>query len=80
MSKKLFRVKEGRVFGGVCSGIGEYFDIDPVIIRLLFALFFLCTGVGLLAYIIFWIVIPNKPPQTTETATPATTPEPLKEE
>lgn len=61
MEKRLFRIKDGRVFGGVCTGIGEYFDIDPVIVRLLFVLLFLFSGIGILAYIIFWIVIPKKP-------------------
>jgi len=48
------------MLGGVCGGIGEYLDIDPTIIRLLWALFLL-TGVGIIAYIIAWLIIPEKP-------------------
>ncbi len=57
---KLYRTKQGAVLGGVCSGIGEYFQIDPVIVRVLF-IFFLFTGVGFLAYIIALIIVPLNP-------------------
>ncbi len=56
--QRLFRNPFDKVFGGVCSGIANYFDIDPVILRLIFAVLFLTFGIGLLAYIIAWIVIP----------------------
>jgi phage shock protein C len=57
--RKLYRIKKGRVIGGVCTGFADYFGIDPVIIRLIaLALFF--AGGGLLIYIIAWIVIPSK--------------------
>ena len=45
---------------GVCGGIGEYFNIDPTLIRLLFVLFG-CTGSGILVYIIAAIIIPDQP-------------------
>lgn len=47
---------------GVCGGIGEYFNIDPTLIRLAFVLFG-CTGGGILAYIIAAIIIPDGPVQ-----------------
>lgn len=47
---------------GVCGGLAEYFGIDPVIVRLL-TLVFVCTGGGLLAYIILWILVPENPNQ-----------------
>jgi phage shock protein C len=56
--KRLFRSKKQRVIGGVCGGIGEYFGVDPVIIRLAWILFCLAGGAGVLFYIIAWIVIP----------------------
>ena len=60
--KKLYRSSKDRLFGGVCGGIGEYFNIDPTIIRLIFVLFVLISfGVALLAYLIAWIVIPRNP-------------------
>ncbi|MBT3518090.1 MAG: PspC domain-containing protein [Candidatus Marinimicrobia bacterium] len=58
MMRKLYRNPvEGKI-AGVCEGIGNYFNIDPVIVRLIF-LMALCMGGGLLVYIIAWIVIPK---------------------
>lgn len=54
---RLYRNPNDKMLGGVCSGIGNYFDIDPVIVRLLFVVLAL-FGMGVLAYIIAWIVIP----------------------
>ena len=60
--KRLFRSKKNRMIAGVCGGIGEYFDVDPTLIRLLWALITLFTiGTGIIAYIIAWIIIPEKP-------------------
>ena len=47
--------------GGVCGGLAEYFAIDPVIVRLIFVLAVIFGGSGILAYIILWIIIPQKP-------------------
>ena len=55
---RLFRSKKDRVFGGVCGGIGKFIGIDPVIIRLIWAGLFFAFGVGLLLYILSWIIIP----------------------
>lgn len=49
---------EGKI-GGVCAGLGDYFDIDPVIVRLAFLLAFF-FGAGVLVYIVAWIVIPER--------------------
>ena len=57
--KKLYRNETDCKIAGICSGIGDYFEIDPVIIRLLFWLV-LFLGGGLLVYIIGWIIIPTK--------------------
>ena len=57
--KKLYRNNTDSKIAGICSGIGDYFEIDPVIIRLLFLLG-LFLGGGLLVYIIGWIIIPIK--------------------
>lgn len=61
MEKRLYRSYTDKMLGGVCGGLGEYFDIDPVIIRVLFVVAVLFGGGGILAYIILWIVIPQKP-------------------
>jgi len=44
---------------GICGGLGEYFDFDPVIIRLIFVVTVLAGGAGILAYIVLWIVVPE---------------------
>lgn len=56
--RRLYRNPNDKMLGGVCSGIANYFDIDPVIVRLIMVVLFLGAGIGLLAYIIAWIVIP----------------------
>ncbi len=61
MEKKLYRSRENRVVGGICGGIGEYLEIDPVIVRLIFLISFFVAGVGFLGYIIAWIIIPERP-------------------
>jgi len=60
-TKKLLRSKKDRFLGGICAGIGEYLDIDPTIIRVVFALLTLATGIfpGLLFYFILWVIIPE---------------------
>jgi len=60
MEKKLYRNPYNKVIGGVCSGLAEYFDTDVTVVRLLFAFAFFIMGVGLLPYIILWIVLPKK--------------------
>jgi phage shock protein PspC (stress-responsive transcriptional regulator) len=55
---RLLRDPYDKVIGGVCSGIAHYFDIDPVIIRLVMVVLFLTAGIGFLAYLIAWAVIP----------------------
>lgn len=61
MAKKLYRSKEDRKIAGVCGGLGEYFDIDPTIIRLIWLAMLFAVGSGVLAYIIGWIIVPEKP-------------------
>ena len=58
-TKKLYRSKTNKILCGVCGGIGEYFNVDPTLIRLLFVIF-VCTGSGVLVYIIAAIVIPQE--------------------
>ncbi len=57
--KRIFRDPDDKVLGGVCSGVGNYFDIDPIWIRLAFAASFFYFGSGFLFYIILWVVIPE---------------------
>ena len=60
MSKKLYRSNTERMIGGVCGGIADYFDLDPVIVRLA-AVFFAFWGAGFVAYLVGWIIIPEQP-------------------
>ena len=56
--KRLYRDKKEGKLGGVCAGIGDYFNLDPVIIRLAFLL--LIFAGGFIAYLIAWIIVPEK--------------------
>ncbi|MGV8880155.1 MAG: PspC domain-containing protein [Sphingobacteriaceae bacterium] len=58
-NRKLFRDPDDHLLGGVCTGIANYFNIDSVWIRLVFALSFLLAGSGILLYVILWIIIPK---------------------
>lgn len=58
--KRLYKSKTNRVICGVCGGIGEYFNVDPVIIRLLVVVCVFTAGSGLLAYIIAAIIVPEE--------------------
>lgn len=70
--KKLYRSKANRVFAGVCGGLGDYFGVDPVMVRLLWVVvsFFTALIPGVLAYIIASIIVPMELSQTPYTSTP----------
>lgn len=59
--KRLYRSGRDKILGGVCGGIAEYLGVDPVLIRLIWVIITLAWGVGILAYIIAWIIIPRNP-------------------
>ena len=61
MKKRLYKIDEGKKIDGVCGGIGEYFDIDPTLVRLAWIIFCALGGSGILAYIIAAIIMPRKP-------------------
>ncbi len=69
MAKRVYRNRKDKIIAGVCSGLGEYFSIDPVIIRLIWIIAVLLFGTGILAYILAWIVIPKKPENLAEVKT-----------
>ncbi len=58
MNKRLYRSSRDKMISGVAAGIAEYFDIDPVITRAGFVILTLSGGVGILAYIVLWIIVP----------------------
>ena len=57
--KRIYRSSKEKVIAGVCGGMGEYFDKDPVLFRIIFVLVTLIFGVGILAYLVFWISTPR---------------------
>jgi phage shock protein PspC (stress-responsive transcriptional regulator) len=57
--KTLHRDQVRKILGGVCAGLGNYFNVDPVWIRLLFALFTVAWGFGLIVYFVMWIIVPG---------------------
>lgn len=61
MDKRLYKIEEGKKLDGVCGGIAEYFNIDPTLVRLVWALVTLCTvGVGLIGYLVCAVIMPKK--------------------
>lgn len=65
--KKLYRSREDRMIAGVCGGLGEYFEVDPTLIRLLFVFGTFATGSGLLwVYLIMVIIVPEYVPPSED--------------
>jgi phage shock protein PspC (stress-responsive transcriptional regulator) len=56
---RMYRDTDNRVIGGVCSGMGAYWNIDPVIIRIIFIALILAGGIGAVVYLILYIVLPE---------------------
>ena len=59
--KKLYRSTKNRMLAGVCGGVAEYFDIDPTLVRVIWAVLSLGGGAGLIAYIICIVLMPENP-------------------
>lgn len=59
-SKRLYRSQDERVIAGVAGGLAQYFDLDPIIPRILFVLLTLANGAGLITYLILWVILPKK--------------------
>lgn len=74
--KRLYKSRQNKMIDGVCGGIAEYFDADPVLVRLVFALFFFVGGAAILAYIVGMIIMPRRPLDAAGAATPIPTPQP----
>jgi phage shock protein C len=59
-STKLYRSEKDRVIAGVCAGLGEFFQIDPTIVRIIFIIITIFGGGGILLYLILWLIIPSQ--------------------
>ncbi len=58
--KTLFRSRKYKILGGVCGGIAEYFNVDPILIRLLYLITAFLTPWAIAVYLIAWIAIPRE--------------------
>lgn len=68
MKQKLYKSKKDKIFAGVVGGIGEYFEIDSTLLRLIWALVVVFTGIfpGVIVYLIAWAIMPEKPGSTSD--------------
>jgi phage shock protein PspC (stress-responsive transcriptional regulator) len=68
--RKLYRSRTNRHIAGVCGGLAEYLNLDPLLVRVLVVVFALANGAGLLFYILAWLFVPEAPLRdgTTEVA------------
>lgn len=61
-SKRLYRSGQDKWVAGVCGGLGEYFDLDPVLVRVLWIILTLVSmGIGIIAYLLLWAIVPRDP-------------------
>ncbi|MBN1694856.1 PspC domain-containing protein [candidate division WOR-3 bacterium] len=58
--RKLYRSKDYRAIAGVCGGLSEYFNIDPIIFRMIFIALLVNGGAGIIIYFLMWIFVPAK--------------------
>ncbi len=78
--KRLYRSRDERMLAGVCGGLGDYFKIDPTLIRILFVISTLIWfGSGLVAYFILALIIPEEPVEGYEPPPPPTAPDEYEE-
>lgn len=69
--KRLYRSSDDRWIAGVCGGLGDYFNVDANVFRVLFVIFALFGGSAILIYIILWIIMPDELQDVVDTmATP----------
>lgn len=76
MTERLYRSRDERILFGVAGGVAERLDIDPALVRIVFALLVLSAGVGLLLYVVMTLVIPEEPEDFPAPPAPATPGEP----
>ena len=66
MDKKLYRSKTDKKIAGVCGGFAEYINVDPNIVRVVWLVAGICTGIGFIAYVVAACVLPEKPDDYVE--------------
>jgi len=60
MSKRIYKIRSQKKLCGVCAGVADYFDLDPTLVRVLWAAISLGYGVGVIAYILCAVIFPDK--------------------
>jgi phage shock protein C len=60
MENRLYRSRQDRILGGVCGGLAKYLQIDTILIRLFFIVFSLVGGIGPIAYLVMWVLVPSE--------------------
>ena len=60
-SRRLYRSRKDRKLAGVCGGVGEYLNVDPTVVRVLFVVLAVLGGAGLLIYLAMWLLVPEEP-------------------
>ncbi|MFH1257626.1 MAG: PspC domain-containing protein [Candidatus Micrarchaeota archaeon] len=58
--RRLYRSTHDRILGGVCGGFGDYFNVDPNLVRLLFVLLCFAGGAGIILYLVAWLLLPEE--------------------
>jgi phage shock protein C len=58
MDRRLYRHRTNRIIAGVCGGVGDYLGIDPTFVRIFFVLFAFTNGIGVMVYLLMWIIVP----------------------
>lgn len=59
--KKLYRSRTNKMIAGICGGLGDYFNVDPTIVRIAFVVISLLPGPSIIFYLLGWIIIPVEP-------------------
>ncbi len=59
--KRLYRDRSNKMIAGVCAGLAQYLEIDPVLVRVGFVLGAFANGIGILGYFILWVLVPQRP-------------------
>ena len=61
MYKRLYRSRSNFIISGACGGVGQYLEIDPTLVRIVFVLLTLVGGIGVLLYVALWTIVPLEP-------------------
>ncbi|HAD81597.1 MAG: hypothetical protein A2509_09570 [Candidatus Edwardsbacteria bacterium RIFOXYD12_FULL_50_11] len=72
MPKRLYRSGRDRVIAGICGGLADYFDIDPLLIRIIFMILALAGGLGIIIYLAAWLIVPGQSLSAGQRETPPT--------